>query len=149
LSLHVAQTLLRDGKKEFAKIMQGVADLASPTGKWPEAVHPFSGGGCMGDGEHVWAAAEWLIMVRNCFVFEEGKKLILGKGLYPEWFNKTSFGYTRTSYGNIRIEAKKTKEGIYLTWDADWNTQPEMLIDIPGHEKKKVTSKEMFVRSTR
>ncbi|MFO7710740.1 MAG: hypothetical protein R6V53_03185, partial [Candidatus Woesearchaeota archaeon] len=63
LSLHVAQTLLRDGKKEFAKIMQGVADLASPTGKWPEAVHPFSGGGCMGDGEHVWAAAEWLIMV--------------------------------------------------------------------------------------
>ncbi|MGM5488842.1 MAG: hypothetical protein ACQESG_07885 [Nanobdellota archaeon] len=143
LSLHLAQTLLREGT-DFSRIVEGVAELASPTGKWPEAVHPFSGGGCMGDGEHVWAAAEWLLMIRNCFVFED-EKLVLGKGLYPDWFNRVSFGYTRTRYGDIKIEAKKIKDGIQLTWDANWKTQPEMVIAIPGHKKTKVTAQTMFV----
>ena len=58
LSLHVAQVLLRARDKRFYEIVRTVGDLASPTGNWPEAIHPLTGGGCMGDGQHAWAAAE-------------------------------------------------------------------------------------------
>jgi hypothetical protein len=85
LTLALAQTLLRAGDARFRKLIEAMGDLASSTGQWPEAVHPFSGGGCMGDGQHGWAAAEWVLMIRNLFVREEGKKLILGSGVFPRW----------------------------------------------------------------
>jgi len=67
--------LLRAEDPRFHELMTTVADLASPTGQWPEAIHPLTHGGCMGDGQHVWAAAEWLMIVRHCFVREEGDHL--------------------------------------------------------------------------
>src|SRR5690606_36768683 len=85
LTLHVAQVLLRAGDPRHFPIMCAVADLASPTGQWPEAVHPHTRGGCMGDGQHAWAAAEWVIMLRNCFLREEGDRLILCAGLPEAW----------------------------------------------------------------
>ncbi|MDX1698026.1 MAG: hypothetical protein R3308_07040, partial [Thiohalobacterales bacterium] len=78
LTLHMAQVLLRAGDSRYLELLDTVAALASPTGQWPEAIHPRTGGGCMGDGQHVWAAAEWLLMLRNCFVREEGERLIIG-----------------------------------------------------------------------
>ncbi|MGI9333190.1 MAG: hypothetical protein ACR2RL_08550, partial [Gammaproteobacteria bacterium] len=48
LTLHVAQVLLRAGDPRHADLIETVAGLASPTGQWPEAVHPQTGGGCMG-----------------------------------------------------------------------------------------------------
>ena len=35
-----------------------VLDYASPTLNFPEAIHPLTGGGVIGDGHHGWAAAE-------------------------------------------------------------------------------------------
>jgi len=75
LTLHLAQVLLRAGDPRYFGLMTAVADLATSTGQWPESVHPRTGGGCMGDGQHVWAAAEWVLMMRNCFVREEGARL--------------------------------------------------------------------------
>jgi GH15 family glucan-1,4-alpha-glucosidase len=81
LTLHLAQVLLRAGDPRYFGLMTAVANLASPTGQWPESIHPRTGGGCMGDGQHVWAAAEWVLMLRNCFVREEGNGLILCSGM--------------------------------------------------------------------
>lgn len=39
----------------------------------------------MGDGDHGWAAAEFLSFVRNLFVQEEHSGLALGKGVSREW----------------------------------------------------------------
>lgn len=73
LTLSIAQTLLRNDDPRYANLLETVADLASPTGQWPEAIHPRTRGGCMGDGQHGWAAAEWVQLVRNLFVREEGE----------------------------------------------------------------------------
>jgi len=109
LTLHVAQVQLRAGRREFFDQMKAVAGLASPTGQWPEAIHPRTLGGCMGDGQHVWAAAEWVLLMRNCFVREEGDSLILGAGIPAGWLEAgapVSFGPTLTSFGavTVRIE---------------------------------------------
>src|SRR5690606_18537012 len=85
LTLDIAQTLLRAGDPRFGELVEAVAALASPTGQWPEAIHPRTGGGCMGDGQHGWAAAEWIMMIRNAFVREESDRLIIGSGLLGSW----------------------------------------------------------------
>ncbi|HBD13274.1 MAG TPA: hypothetical protein DCZ13_14080, partial [Porticoccaceae bacterium] len=85
LTLHVAQVLLRAGDRRCFELMTNVAELASPTGQWPEAIYPRTGGGCMGDGQHVWAAAEWIAVLRNCFLYEEGDRLILAAGIPEHW----------------------------------------------------------------
>jgi GH15 family glucan-1,4-alpha-glucosidase len=68
LTLHLAQVLLRADDPRYFGLMTAVANWHHPTGQWPESIHPRTGGGCMGDGQHVWAAAEWVLMIRNCFV---------------------------------------------------------------------------------
>ncbi|MDP5211024.1 hypothetical protein [Microbulbifer sp. 2205BS26-8] len=129
LTLHIAQLLLRAGDRRCLELMGNVARLASPTGQWPEAIHPLSLGGCMGDGQHAWAAAEWIAMQRNCFVREEQDTLVLGAGLPPEWIGDTTtkkpirFGPAPTRFGVITLEIHP---GINpsISWEADWYDKP-------------------------
>ncbi|MEX2963572.1 hypothetical protein [Microbulbifer sp. TYP-18] len=125
LTLHIAQVMLRAGDSRCLQLMRNVAALASPTGQWPEAIHPHSLGGCMGDGQHAWAAAEWIAMQRNCFVREEGESLILASGLPPEWLADESarapitFGPALTRFGTISLEIiPGTRPQV--RWMAEW-----------------------------
>lgn len=123
LTLHLAQVLLRAGDPRYLELIRSVARLASPTGQWPEAIHPRVGGGCMGDGQHIWAAAEWVLMMRSLFVREEGERLILGSGLPAEWLAAEApmrLGATPTPYGPISVEVAPAAAGIDVRWDAAW-----------------------------
>ncbi len=71
LSLQIAQAFLYAGDAErFWQILRDVSQKATPTLTYPEAIHPFTGGGVMGDGHHAWAAAEVVLAIRNAFVLE-------------------------------------------------------------------------------
>lgn len=141
LTLHLAQVRLRAGQVDEAwALIDAVAALASPTGQWPEAIHPRTLGGCMGDGEHIWAAAEWALMLRNCFVREEHDRLIIGAGLRPEWIRsgeEISFGPTLTSFGPISVKVKGLLDGTASTRidvDATWRgTPPPLDLHLPAH----------------
>lgn len=112
LTLHVAQALLRAGDARYADLLRHVAEIASPTGHWPEAVHPRTGGGCMGDGHHAWAASEWVAMMRNAFLREEGDALVIGSGLLPEWLSAgetLSFGPAPTAFGTVSVEVSPVR----------------------------------------
>lgn len=136
LTLHVAQVLLRAGDMRFFDLLTRVAELASPTGQWPEAVHSHTLGGCMGDGQHAWAAAEWIIMLRNCFVREEADCLILGSGIPRQWLATEEplyFGPAPTSFGHITINIKQTANVVTVSWDAAWHQAPaSTVIKLPG-----------------
>ncbi len=136
LTLHVAQVLLRADDPRFLELMDAVAGLASPTGQWPEAIHPATGGGCMGDGHHVWASAEWVLMVRNCFVREEGDRLILCAGIPPRWLEQDKpirFGPAPTSFGAISITISPRPGGEpEVTWQGGWhNGEPDIEVRLP------------------
>lgn len=136
LSLHLGQVLLRAGDERFFDILTRVAELSSSTGQWPEAVHPLTLGGCMGDGQHGWAAAEWVMMIRNCFVREEGDSLILCSGLSRAWREREdviTFGLAPTSFGPISLQALITKGRVEVSWRAEFHTNPHHLdISLPG-----------------
>jgi len=138
LTLHVAQVLLRAGDARFLELMDAVAGLASPTGQWPEAIHPGTGGGCMGDGHHVWASAEWMLMVRNCFVREEGQRLILCAGVPERWLEQEDpirFGPAPTSFGTVSIEIQPHPGGVpEVTWQGNWHREPpDIDVRLPGY----------------
>jgi hypothetical protein len=142
LTLSIAQTLLRIEDLRYRDLIERVADLASPTGQWPEAIHPFTGGGCMGDGQHGWAAAEWVQMVRNLFVREEGDSLILNSGLFPDWVRSAEdlyFGPTPTPYGDVSVRILKRKKGLVFEGEARWRTPPPLMeIRIPGYRSRMI-----------
>ncbi len=139
LTLHLAQVLLRAGDPRYFGLMTAVAELASPTGQWPESVHPRTGGGCMGDGQHVWAAAEWVLMIRNCFVREEGQRLILCSGIPEIWSLKKeimSFGPAPTSFGDVAIWIDPSGPDILIQWQGQWlNGEPPIDVCLPGFKK--------------
>lgn len=140
LTLHVAQVLLRAGDPRFQPPMEAVADLASPTGQWPEAIHPRTLGGCMGDGQHVWAAAEWVMMVRNCFVREEPEvgTLVLASGIPSAWWNGTAatFGPAPTPWGSMTVEVRPSLHGAEVHWQANWTHQaPRLEIRLPEFDR--------------
>lgn len=87
LSLQLARVLLCQGDERCHTILDAVIKLGGGVHAWPEAAHPISKGGCMGDGDHGWAAAEFINFVRSLFVMEEEGRLVFGKGLRKEWID--------------------------------------------------------------
>jgi hypothetical protein len=138
LTLHIAQVLLRAKDPRACELVENIAEMASPTGQWPEAIHPRTGGGCMGDGQHVWAAAEWVMMIRNCFVLEESEdeSLVLGSGIPEKLLREEEtlkFGPTPTPWGNISVKIVPDKRGVHVFWEAEWfRNKPRIRIGIQG-----------------
>lgn len=142
LTLHVAQVLLRAGDDRYFDLMKCIAALASPTGQWPEAVHPRTKGGCMGDGQHIWAAAEWALMQRNAFVREEESAglLILGSGIPAEWIGKgpLSLSDAPTSFGKVSVKIESEGADCRVSWKTQWfSREPVIEIRVPGFAAKK------------
>ncbi|MFP4355911.1 MAG: hypothetical protein ACLFUJ_12370 [Phycisphaerae bacterium] len=141
LTLHIAQVYLRAGREEYWPLVKAVARIASPTGQWPEAVHPRTGGGCMGDGQHGWAAAEWVLMARNMFCREdrEDDVLILASGVPRSWLvagQRLKFGPTPTMFGPVTVTIDCEAETIRVGWQGQWHNRPaEILVQLPGRQE--------------
>ena len=131
LSLHLAQILLRAGDMRFAGIVETVAGLASSTGQWPEAIHPRTKGGCMGDGQHIWAAAEWLMMMRSLFIREEKDTLVFLSGIKRSWLTPgavLSFGPSSTPFGRVHLQAFCKKHHLLVSWKTQWTLPPAKIL---------------------
>lgn len=137
LTLHLAQVLLRAGDPRYFELVDVVANLATSAGQWPEAVHPITDGGCMGDGHHVWASAEWFMMLRNMFLREEGDSLILCSGIPKAWLEsgeEISFGPASSLFGTVFVSCHQTETGAQVRWRRQFRTAPSsMKICLPGH----------------
>jgi len=90
----------------------------------------------MGDGQHIWAAAEWLMMVRNLFVREEGNRLHLGVGVRPAWLHdgrEAHFGPTLTPAGKVSVRFKASPGGVQVSLQASWRgAAPTLEWRVPG-----------------
>ena len=81
LTLQIAHSFLNLGETAKAwEVAETIFRQAHPPYSLPEAIHPRTGGGTMGDGHHGWAAAEIILFLRDCMVIEEGNAISLFKG---------------------------------------------------------------------
>ncbi len=100
----------------------------------------------MGDGQHVWAAAEWVMAIRHAFVREESDRLILASGLPESWIKTgtpLSFGPAPTPWGPINVSVHQTPQGIAVQWTADWRgAAPLVEVRLQGFEPRLVQAGE-------
>jgi hypothetical protein len=146
LTLHIAQVLMRAGDLRHLELADTLSRLASPTGQWPEAVHPRTEGGCMGDGQHIWAAAEWVIYLRNRLLYEEEKdrQLILGAGIDPGWIKPAAtmrIGPAPTLWGPVNVRFDCQQEAVRVRCEACWHSEaPQVIVRIPGFQETPIAA---------
>lgn len=82
LSVQVAQCMFRLGEVGKARrILKEVLRRRSELWTYPEALHPRSGGGVMGDGYHGWAFAEILLLLREFVLHRRGYTVHVFRGM--------------------------------------------------------------------
>ena len=91
----------------------------------------------MGDGQHAWAAAEWFLYLRNCFVREESDRLVLASGIPKEWLTAgcdLALGPTPTRFGAVEVEVQPGPREIRVAWHGDWHRDaPRIEVAMFGH----------------
>lgn len=122
LTLQIAHAWLYCGERQlFWRMFSDVVRHASPTLNYPEAIHPLTGGGSMGDGHHGWAAAEIALGLRGAFVEEvwkpgdERAELEILGGIPPEWLSPgTSCALRRAPVpgGIISVETESEEKAL-------------------------------------
>ena len=118
LTLQLAEVEMRAGDRRAMERLGWLLEAATPTFTWPEAIHPQLGGGCMGDGHHGWAAAEFLSFVRNLVVREEGEDLVLFGMLPDAWVGQAVEAHDApTHHGDLSVALRWHGERPALLWE--------------------------------
>lgn len=120
LSVQLARVMLARGDSRWATILDALVRRASPTWVWPEAMHPRVHGGCMGDGDHGWSAAEFLNLLRDMMVAERPDYLALAEGALPYWFRpglnlEVTDAYTL--HGIVSFSFRQESGSATLSWN--------------------------------
>lgn len=135
LTMHIAECYLFERNPKFWSIFNWLLKNASPTFCWPEAIHPATKGGCMGDGHHGWAVAEFVILVRNLLFFEEYDRLIVTAGLKNAWLggeHEINVANGRSNFGQINFIIKiQGKKLIYEFNNSFYREPSEIEINLP------------------
>jgi hypothetical protein len=122
LNMRIARCLLRRRSPDACALVTWLLNHATGTFTWPEAIDPRTGGGSMGDGHHGWAAAEWLLLLRELLLFEQGDRLVLLAGLPAAWLAQA---------GAVEAPAAPTAWGP-LTLGASWPGDGTLTLDVTG-----------------
>ena len=120
LSVQLARALMVAGDPRWQTILEALLRRASPTFAWPEALHPRVFGGCMGDGDHGWSAAEFLNLVREMLVTEVGGSLKLCEGAPAGWFRPgrdLEVTGASTLHGTLDFSLRQGPASATLTWN--------------------------------
>ncbi|MCD6023393.1 MAG: uncharacterized protein K0Q91_309 [Fibrobacteria bacterium] len=124
LSAQLARALMHRQDPRAFDILEALLRHGGPTLAWPEAIHPRTGGGCMGDGDHGWAAAEFLNLIRDLLVREEpgrgGKgSLLLLSGAPEGWFRPGAVIRAEgapTLHGDVAFRLECGTRSVTVEW---------------------------------
>jgi hypothetical protein len=128
LTLHVAFAELAAGDRRALDRLAWSMANATSTWTWPEAVHPRVQGGCMGDGHHGWAAADFLSFVRTMLVRETPGGLALASMLPESWYGQ-----------GVEVHGAPTRFGT-VSFAIRWHgARPALLWEVEAHDGATVT----------
>ena len=118
LTLQLALVELEAGDRRALTRLHWLLERATDTYTWPEAIHPRLDGGCMGDGHHGWAAADFLTTVRNLLVRETNEGLALCSMLPDAWHGEPIEVHDApTHFGRISFALRWHGDRPALLWE--------------------------------
>lgn len=134
LTAQVARVLLRLEDPRSLILLDAISRAASPTVTWPEAINPLTRGGCMGDGDHGWAAAEFCNLIRQFIVLEDARGLVLFPGVQSGWLNDgqtTSIDNAPTAFGKLSASLEVMGRTAHVRWNLEpWQGEENAQIRI-------------------
>jgi hypothetical protein len=105
LTLQIAHAyLLEDQPQKAWQIAETIFRQCPSPYSLPEAIHPTTGGGSMGDGHHGWAAAEIVLFMLHCLVRERSDTLMLFNDIHGgmlQWGTNSGVQGVATSFGAV------------------------------------------------
>lgn len=110
--------LLGDQLPMFYRLFQSYADHAAPTNNWSECIYSDSRLGT-GDTPHGWAAASFILLYRNALIYEDGDKLQLCWGVFPEWLRSGAHIRAKsapTRFGDVNFELRRSGSVIDFSY---------------------------------
>jgi hypothetical protein len=120
LTLQLAFVELACGDPRALSRLEWMVDAATDTFTWPEAIHPLLGGGCMGDGHHGWAAADFLSLARCLLVRETNDGLALCTMLPAAWHGRDlSVEGAPTHHGTVSFGLRWRDGQASLSWQLE------------------------------
>ncbi len=120
LTLQLAFVELACGDDRALARLEWMLQAATATFTWPEAIHPLLGGGCMGDGHHGWAAADFLSLVRCLLVREVEGGLAFCSMLPASWEgHDLAIERAPTHYGLVSFSLRWQEDHASLTWELE------------------------------
>ena len=126
LTLHVAFAELAAGDRRALDRLDWFVANATSTWTWPEAIHPRVRGGCMGDGHHAWAAADFLSFVRTMLVRETPDGIALASMIPHRWHGQ-----------GIEVHDAPTRFGT-VSFAVRWHgPRPALLWEMEPHDPER------------
>jgi hypothetical protein len=120
LTMQLAFVELLAGDRRALSRFEWLVDAATPTWTWPEAIHPRLPGGCMGDGHHGWAAADFLSFARALLVREVDGGLALCSMLPDTWVGQpVEVHDAPTHHGRLSFALRWHGERPALLWELE------------------------------
>lgn len=144
LSVQVARARLAVGDAAGCmEVLRALAASASTTWCWPEAIHPRTRGGCMGDGDHGWAASEFLSLIRQILVREIPGGLELCSGVPRDWICASGIrlGGATTDHGRLDLDVVLQQDEILVTWHlhrGPLQAPADLVLSLPDADGKRI-----------
>ena len=131
LTAHIAECFVTLRDKRAIDMLNWLLEKATDTFTWPEAINPQNFGGNMGDGHHGWAAADFLILVRNMLILEEDNTLVLLPCVPDDWFKVDeviSINNAPTYFGTVGFKfVSNTDKSVDLSLYSNFHNIPESI----------------------
>jgi hypothetical protein len=133
LTLQLAFVELEAADSRALERLDWMLESATSTMTWPEAIHPQLGGGCMGDGHHGWAAADFLTFVRRLLIREVEGGVALCTMLPAAWTGQPLEVHDApTHHGLLSFALRWHGERPALLWELDRRGDSPCTISAPG-----------------
>jgi hypothetical protein len=133
LTMQLAAVELAAGDPRCLERLAWMMEVATPTWTWPEAVHPRLAGGCMGDGHHGWAAADFLSFVRDLVVRETGDGLAVASAVPDAWLGQGwEVHDAPTAWGTMSYAVRWHGERPALLWELRAHGDGPVRLTAPG-----------------
>lgn len=131
--------LFRQEPEKFWRLFNGYVRHASPTNGWTEEIFLDSRLGA-GDMPHGWAAANFILLVRNAIALEREGILHIAAGVQPEWLREGRLEAENlpTEFGTIGLSIRHRAKGKPLSVKlkiekfAELPREVPVIIHLPG-----------------
>lgn len=149
LSARLGSILLREGLR-YEPIFKFLTEAASPTGCWPDRIHPVlkSGIGITGHAPDV--CCHFLLLLRNVMVMEEEGVLNLLPGILNSsiWYDSNiELRSLPTVFGEITLRCRSVGKIIQIDFSANFRNKPR-LIRLLLNAGDRLLYSDSFIRKT-